>query len=40
MYHYDTLSDEHNVVDLMYLDSMSVEDAIKEFTEVLDNSGI
>lgn len=40
MYHYDTLSDEHNVVDLMYIDSMSVEDAIKEFTEVLDNSGI
>lgn len=40
MYHYDTLSAEHNVVDLMYLDSMSVEDAIKEFTEVLDNSGI
>lgn len=40
MYHYDTLSDKHNVVDLMYLDSMSVEDAIKEFTEVLDNSGI
>lgn len=40
MYHYDTLSDEHNVVDLMYLDSMSVEDSIKEFTEVLDNSDI
>lgn len=40
MYHYDTLSDEHNVVDLMYLDSMSVEDAIKEFTIVLEHSGI
>jgi hypothetical protein len=40
MYHYDTLSDEHNVVDLMYLDSMTVDDAIKEFTEILDNSGI
>ena len=34
MYHYDTLSDEHNVVDLMYIDSMSVQDAIQEFTEV------
>ena len=40
MYHYDTLSDEHNVVDLMYIDSMSVEDAIKEFTDILDKSGI
>ena len=40
MYHYDTLSDENNVIDLMYIDSMSVQDAIQEFTEVLERSGI
>ena len=40
MYHYDTLSDEHNVVDLMYIDSISVTDAIKEFTNILERSGI
>lgn len=40
MYHYDTLSDENNVIDLMYIDSMSVQDAIQEFTGVLERSGI
>lgn len=40
MYHYDTLSEENNVVDLLYLDAMSVEEAIKEFEKLLDASAI
>lgn len=40
MYHYDTLSEENNVVDLLYLDTMSVEEAIDEFKKLLDASAI
>lgn len=40
MYHYDTLSEENNVVDLLYLDAMSVEEAIEEFKKLLDASAI
>lgn len=40
MYHYDTLSEENNVVDLLYLDAMSVEEAIDEFKKLLDASAI
>lgn len=40
MYHYDTLSEENNVVDLLYLDAMSVEEAIDEFKKLLDSSAI
>lgn len=40
MYHYDTLSEENNVVDLLYLDAMSVEEAIYEFKKLLDASAI
>lgn len=40
MYHYDTLSEENNVVDLLYLDAMSVEEAIEEFKKLLDSSTI
>lgn len=40
MYHYDTLSEENNVVDLLYLDAMSVEEAIEEFKKLLDSSAI
>lgn len=40
MYHYDTLSEENNVVDLLYLDAMSVEEAIDEFKKILDASAI
>lgn len=40
MYHYDTLSEENNVVDLLYIDAMSVEEAIDEFKKLLDASAI
>ena len=40
MYHYDTISEENNVVDLLYLDAMSVEEAIEEFKKLLDASAI
>lgn len=40
MYHYDTISEENNVVDLLYLDAMSVEEAIDEFKKLLDASAI
>ena len=40
MYHNDTLSEENNVVDLLYLDAMSVEEAIEEFKKLLDASAI
>lgn len=40
MYHYDTISEENNVVDLLYLDAMSVEEAIEEFKKLLDSSAI
>lgn len=40
MYHYDTLSEKNNVVDLLYLDAMSVEEAIDEFKKLLDASAI
>lgn len=40
MYHYDTISEENNVVDLLYLDAMSVEEAIEEFKKLLDVSAI
>lgn len=38
MYHYDTLSEENNVV--LYLDAMSVEEVIDEFKKLLDASAI
>jgi len=40
MYHYDTISEENNVVDLLYLDAMSVEEAIEKFKKLLDASAI
>lgn len=40
VYHYDTLEDEVNIVDLMYLLVYSVDEAVEEFSKLVEFSYI